>query len=592
MDQIIDLRAAPPTDRAVVSASAASPAGAQRSLNPHAIAFLTLVNNETQYATCLRYLDALQIPAGYSVEKVAVYGATSMAEGYQRAMESSTARYKLYVHQDTYLVHRGLLLELLHLFDTYPRLGMVGVVGATRLPRKAIWWLNNAFHCYGRLREYFRPGGFPASLYLRDRVLHFSRFRQVVGDYQPAAVVDGLFLATQYDLPWANSLGGFELYDHVQALEFIKAGLEVGIARQEAIWCLHWGPPETRSREQLSLRDDDMFRRAAVLRQRNPTFIGVPVRKLLWQHRHAIQFSNPARERLGVVIVASDGGEALLRALGAVLPQCDALNQIDSEVVVIGNASTQAVAEDVHREFPGVFVLPRPAEGGPASACNVGLRHLGFPAYVLVMDDRAEVSAGTLARMVQYLREHPSTAGVVCSLTDQNGTVLPQRTAILDPVPRRPSRPQRVTFVGRTCTLVRGEAFFNVGLYDDKFSAAYEDLEWSLRARRKGYAFAFLPEARVTHHRAAEANGAQANGEADRLVDSLWLVHKYGGRRWAVALYWAQRLRAEWLGLRRRQDGEARGRMDEAIARMRDLYRRFRDENRLPRPLLHETPER
>jgi len=246
----------------------------------------------------------------------------------------------------------------------------------------------------------------------------------------------------------------------------------------------------------------------------------------------------------------------------------------------------------VHREFPHVIVMTHPADGGFAYACNIGLRQLGFPTYVLVMHDGVEVSPGTLDRMVQYLREHPSTAGVVASLTDQDGTVLPQRMAIVNPVPRRPIRPQRITFVGRTCTLVRGEVFFNIGLYDDRFHAAYEDLEWSLRARRRGYAFAFLPEARVTHHRPVDGNGGQPNGGADRLVDSLWLVYKHGGRRWAVALYWAQRLGTCLLALRWRHDGEARGRLDEAIVRMRGLYRRFRDENRLPRPLLHDTPER
>ncbi len=592
MVRIIDLRTPLPSERALAGGNGGSLRGRMQPLDPHAIAFVTLVNNETQYATCCRYLDALEIPSGYTVERVAVYGATSMAEGYQRAMESSTARYKLYVHQDSYLVHRGLLPELLHLFSTYPRLGMVGVVGATRLPSKAIWWLNNAFNTYGRLREYFRPGGFPASLYLRRRVLHFSRFRSVVGDYQPAAVVDGLFLATQYDLPWANSLGGFELYDHVQALEFIKAGLEVGIARQEAIWCLHWGPPETRSREQLRLRDDDMFRRAAVLRQRNPTYIGVPVRKLLWEHRHAFRSSDSARERLGVVIVTSGGREALLRTLRALLPQCDALTEVDSEVVVVGDASTGGVAEAVHGEFPRVIVMKDPTTAGPAQACNLGLRQLGFPTYVLVMHDGVEVFPGTLARMVRYLREHPSTAGVVASLTDHSGTVLPQRTGIVGLVLSRPRRPQRVSFVGRTCTLTRGEVFFDVGLYDDRFRVAYEDLEWSLRAKRRGYAFAFLPEAKATmYHRAADANGEPSTTGADRLVDSVWLVYKHAGRRWAVVVYWAQRLRTWWLAFRWRHNRDARGRLDGANARMRGLYRRFRNENRLPRPLLHETPE-
>ncbi len=591
MVRIIDLRTPRPSDGTLAEGSGDSLRGSKQPLDPRVVAFLTLVNNEKQYATCCRYLDALEIPSGYSVERVAVYGATSMAEGYQRAMESSAARYKLYVHQDLYLLHRGLLPELLHLFNTYPRLGMVGVVGATRLPPKAVWWLNNALYSYGRLREYFRPGGFPASVYLRQRVLHFSRFRSVVGDYQPAAVVDGLFMATQYDLPWASSLGGFELYDHVQALEFIKAGLEVGIARQEAIWCLHWGPPETRSREQLRLRDDDMFRRAAVLRQRNPTYIGVPVRRLLWRHRHAFHSPDPARERLGVVIVTSDGREALLRAVRALLPQCEALKEVDSEVVVVGRTSTEVVGEAMRREFPHVIVMPPSTDGGPALACNVALRHLGFPTYVLVTHDGAEVSAGTLAKMVHYLRDHSSTAGVVGSLTDPKGTALPQRTGLVDPVPRHPRRPQRVSFVGRTCTLVRGEVFFDVGLYDDRFRVAFEDLEWSLRAKRRGYTFTFLPEAKATNHRVAGANGGASNTGATRLVDSVWLVYKYGGRRWAVALYWAQRLRTWWLAFRWRHDREARGRLEEAIVRMRGLYRRFVNENRLPRPLLHETPE-
>jgi GT2 family glycosyltransferase len=589
--QIIDLRTTLPSDRAVTEGNGRSWQGVKQPVDPRAIAFLTLVNDETQYATCCRYLDALEVPPGYTVERVAVYGATSMAEGYQRAMEASAARYKLYVHQDLYLVNRRLLSELLHLFDTYPRLGMVGVVGATRIPPKAIWWINNAFHSYGRLREFFRPGGFPASLYVRRRVLHFSRFRSVVGDYVPAAVVDGLFMATQYDLPWANSLGGFELYDHVQALEFIKAGFEVGIARQEAIWCIHWGPPQERSRDQIRLRDEDVFRRAAVLRQQNPTYIGVPVRTLLRQHRHAFQSPNSAGERLGVVIVTSKDREVLLRSLRALVPQCDGLEEVDCDIVVVGDGFTDGTVEAVRREFPHAVVMTNPSDGGRAQEYNVGLRQLGFPTYILVMHDRAEVSAGSLTRMVQYLKEHPSTAGVVASLVDQNGTVQPQRMAIVDLVPGRPPRSQRVAVVGTTCTLVRGEVFFDVGLYDDRFHAAYADLEWSLRARRKGYAFAVLPEVRVTYHCPAGSRWGRSDRAADRLVNSLWLVYKHGGRRWAVALYLVQRLWIWWLALRWRHDSKARGRLDEATARMKGLYRKLRDENRLPKPLLHETTE-
>jgi hypothetical protein len=128
-----------------------------------------------------------------------------MPECYQTAMESSTARFKIYLHVDTHVVYRGMVSELLHLFQTYPRLGLLGVVGSTRLPPSGIFWYNNPSHCYGRLWQNSAPG-FPASMLgsSNHRRLHLMRFRSFVGDYLPAAIVDGFFLATQYDIPWTR----------------------------------------------------------------------------------------------------------------------------------------------------------------------------------------------------------------------------------------------------------------------------------------------------------------------------------------------------------------------------------------------------
>src|SRR2546426_1298914 len=251
MHRVIDLRAIRLAGHEGVSGHAGSPPWPPQVLNPHAITFISCVNDETQYQICLRYVDRLQIPSGYTVETIAVLGAASMAEGYQLAMAAAAARYKVYLHQDVHLVHQGLLPDLIDLFGTYPRLGMVGVVGATRLTASGIWWLNNLRHSYGRIWEYSRPGGLPSFLGpFNRRRLHLIRYRSVVGAYLPAAVVDGLLMATQYDIPWTNPLGGFELYDQVQALALIKAGLEVGIARQRTVWCLHWRPLREFSSEQ------------------------------------------------------------------------------------------------------------------------------------------------------------------------------------------------------------------------------------------------------------------------------------------------------------------------------------------------------
>ena len=594
MNRIIDLRGTSPADKVVTWANTGRASSATRLLDPHAVAFITAVKDETQYRTCLEYLNALKIPSGYHAEKIAVFGGSSMFECYQQAMDASTARYKMYLHVDTYVVHRGLLTDLLSLFQRYPRLGLVGVVGSTRLPPSGIYWVNNAVHSYGRLWQN-SPPGFPASVLgpFNRRKLHLMRFRSFVGDYLPAAIVDGFFLATQYDIPWARPQldfdFGFDLYDHVHCLEFIKAGLEVGIARQKVIWCVHRGPLEEPSGEQQRRREIRLRQQAKALRQLYPASVGVTAGSYSEQHREArailgeLSPPNPTRGRLGVVIVPFNNQELQLGALRALLPECEAMQDVECRIVVVANGS-EDTAEWLQLEFPQVTVIANVSDTGLAGGFNSGLRHLGFPDFVLVMHGDVELTAGTLTKMVSYLREHQSTAGIIASLVDPDGTVQAQRTAIVELVPRRPRRPRSISFVGTSCSLVRGEVFFDVGLYDERFSC-HEALDWSLRARRKGYRFTLVPEAKVICHRSVGSRQNRPAFFGERFAANLWFVYKHAGRRWAVAFYWAQRMRVRWFSLRWRHDSEALRQIREAMVQATNLYRRFREENRRPKLL-------
>ena len=309
LDRIIDLRHEPVVRQSETPAS----------LDPHRIAFITSVADEQQYRICLQYLKALEIPPGFAVERIAVFGGSSMAEKYQRAMKASAARYKIYLHVDTYVVHRGLVNELLDLFGRYPRLGLVGTVGATLWPATGLCGVDNVAHCYGSYWEYLcradsMPGIplWPPHYFRRKSLISIQSF---VGDYLPAVVVDGFFMATQYDIPWKNPFGGLDsrnqsfdvvndLYDHVQSFEFIKAGLDVGIAQQtRAVWCYHYGPLQKRTRakvrEHAWQRNQDLLRKAEVLRQLYPSFVGVPAARL-YQQRPASSDRDSHPQRLGV----------------------------------------------------------------------------------------------------------------------------------------------------------------------------------------------------------------------------------------------------------------------------------------------------
>lgn len=80
------------------------------------IAVITCVNNEEEYAQALSYIDRLHVPDGYELDVIAVREAPSMAAGYQMAMEHTDARYKIYMHQDTFIINREFLQDMLSVF--------------------------------------------------------------------------------------------------------------------------------------------------------------------------------------------------------------------------------------------------------------------------------------------------------------------------------------------------------------------------------------------------------------------------------------------------------------------------------------------
>ena len=75
-------------------------------MNDNSIAFITCVNDEEQYEECLRYINNLNIPEGYEIEVVSIKEAESITAGYNAAMKSTESKYKIYLHQDTYIVNK------------------------------------------------------------------------------------------------------------------------------------------------------------------------------------------------------------------------------------------------------------------------------------------------------------------------------------------------------------------------------------------------------------------------------------------------------------------------------------------------------
>lgn len=195
--------------------------------NVNQFSFILCVNHQQYEEECLRYIEALSIPDGYTYDIIRICEAESMAQGYQAAMQQSEAKYKIYLHQDVFLINKNILQDILDLFSLDDSIGMIGVVGREVLPKSAIMWEGGLKRC-GKLYSD-----------LIHRLVLFEGI-PIEGSYLPVQAIDGLLMITQYDVPWREDLfQGWDFYDISQSMEFLRNGNQVVVPKMQEPWCLH-----------------------------------------------------------------------------------------------------------------------------------------------------------------------------------------------------------------------------------------------------------------------------------------------------------------------------------------------------------------
>lgn len=192
-------------------------------LDDRKICFIICSSDVLYTEECLHYIRHLKIPKGYETEILTVEGAVSMAAGYNEGMQASDAKYKVYLHQDVFIVNQNFIQDVLDLFQADEQIGMIGMVGVDKLPASGIMW------------EADRCGAIYVPAYTHDALVQF--------DYESLTeveAIDGLMMITQYDIPWREDLfDKWDFYDCSQSQEFIRRGYKVVVPAMETPWCMH-----------------------------------------------------------------------------------------------------------------------------------------------------------------------------------------------------------------------------------------------------------------------------------------------------------------------------------------------------------------
>ena len=170
-------------------------------MNDRKVCFICCTNDRMYEKECRLYLERLSIPEEMETEIKMVYDAASLTSGYNQAMRESDAKYKVYLHQDVFVLNQNFIADMLSVFAD-EQVGMMGVVGCLELPKSGIVYVS---WDKGRLKT---------------NNTSFKAFEMAFKDDDEdeevsiVSAVDGLLIATQYDLPWREDLfDGWDFYD-------------------------------------------------------------------------------------------------------------------------------------------------------------------------------------------------------------------------------------------------------------------------------------------------------------------------------------------------------------------------------------------
>ena len=188
------------------------------------------------------------------------------------------------------------------------------------------------------------------------------------------------------------------------------------------------------------------------------------------------------------------------------------------EILVVDNDSTDDTASVLPHEFPQIQFIRSKKNLGFARACNLAAKSSSGE-FLLLLNSDTRLSPEALGQAVAWMRGRPQCAVAGAQLLNADGTRQNSianfptlATELLNKSLLRRLRPEKfpgkehefrepveVESVVGAFMLIRKEAWDALGGLDERYFFFFEETDFCLQARRKGFRIFHLPEVCVWH---------------------------------------------------------------------------------------------
>ncbi|HJS32891.1 MAG TPA: glycosyltransferase family 2 protein [Alphaproteobacteria bacterium] len=247
-------------------------------------------------------------------------------------------------------------------------------------------------------------------------------------------------------------------------------------------------------------------------------------------------------DAVAVIVLNLDRRDLLLECLASVKAQRHAA----VEIVVVDNGSSDGSADAVARQFPGVHVLRQSRNLGVAGGRNAGFAWVCAnlrPSYLLFIDNDTLLDPQAVSAFVAAAAEDLGVGLVApkafrrcgeSTLVSAGGMKFnPYVGAAWDVASGESDRgqfeaPHDVDACPGYAFFVRREVFEAIGGFDENFNPyGWEDVDFSLRARRAGFRLAYAPGAVVFHAGGRAGRGPNLRYERYKVQKMIYLVRRH-----------------------------------------------------------------
>lgn len=449
-------------------------------MNDRKFCFIICSNDRLYTQECLYYINQLHIPKDYEIDALTIEDARSMTAGYNEGMRFSDAKYKVYLHQDVFIVNRNFLQDCLDIFQEDHKVGMIGNVGAEKLSASGIMWDVDRV---GKLYEQ----------HIYETILS-SGDEKSKADCVEVEAIDGFLMVTQYDLPWREDLfDKWDFYDCSQSMEFIRHGYKVVVPRMDEPWCVH---------------DCGFVNKENYEGER---------RKFVMEYRAPL---------VSVVIPAHNRKNTLKRCIDSVLRQ----TYKNFEIIIVDDCSTDGTREFVENEYGAIrdvnLVYVRNDRNiGAAASRNAGVSYANGE-YIAFHDSDDEWFPDKLEKQMLRFVECDNSVGAVYSMFFMDETrqrVWPPREADMSQKSGNVFHTLLMSpLIGMITLVVRKSVFLEVGGFQEQLNAL-EDYEMTIRIAQK-YAIELVDQILAVAYDSVNSVGKR---DKDKIATQWFIMDSY-----------------------------------------------------------------